>query len=269
MRTRDDHDDRGDGSIRPARRRHRPGRGDRGVQLLGTGDRRSAPVGRAGPADPHRPSRARRAGQPGGDQGARLRRPHRTGRVIARCHHSLQHLLGPLPLRPSGLRAGRGQLTNLVPGRPPSGRPPHRPHQHHPSLGRVALWVLPGQGAGRAGAGRGRGSVRHRPARHPVRARRGAPQQHRLAAPPAAGLRRRRPRSVPRPAHSRRRPGPAVRGPRPHGGRQGGRCGRAGATGLHRSGPRDPRRGRQPGPDRPGPRSRDLAALTGPGPRPP
>ena len=61
----------------------------------------------------------------------------------------------------------------------------------HPSIA-SPVRLLPGQGRGRARARRGGRALRGAPARHPLRRRRGAAQQHRLAPAPPPGLRRRR-----------------------------------------------------------------------------
>ena len=122
----------------------------------------------------------------------------------------------------------------------------HRAHQHHQPDDRVALPVLPRQGARRARARRDRYVVRDPAARDPVRGRRCAGEQHRLAPAAPSGVRGRRPRRLPHPPDPRRRP----RRPVP---RRGGRYGRHDHRRRRTRTPdvpgartRDPRRGRQP-----------------------
>ena len=69
----------------------------------------------------HGPSRARtRSGRHRGPAPG-LRRPDRIGRVVARRHDPLQHLLGAFCPPPGGPRPGRGQLADPVPRRQAAG----------------------------------------------------------------------------------------------------------------------------------------------------
>ena len=108
------------------------------------------------------------------------------------------------PQRARRPRARRGQPAHLVPRGTPCGRRAHRARVDHAPEHLVALRLLSGQGRGRACAGRGGRALRRAPSRHPLRRRRRPAQQHRVAAAPAPGLRRRRHRRVPDPGHPHR-----------------------------------------------------------------
>ncbi len=132
--------------------------------------------------------------------------------VARRGHHALQHLLGPLPPRARRPRRAVANSRTLFHAARHAGvqRIVHVSITHPSITSPVPL--LPGQGRGRTGAGRGGRLLRSPPTRHPLRRGRGAAQQHRLAPATAPGVRRRRTGRLPHPTRPRRRPGPPERG---------------------------------------------------------
>jgi len=67
-----------------------------------------------------------------------------------RRHDALQHVLDPVRTRRDEPRAGDRELKDALPRRAPGRRATHRAREHHPPGDRVALSVLPRQGARRA-----------------------------------------------------------------------------------------------------------------------
>ena len=195
----------------PALRRHRSRRGDRSLQLFGPGHRGRLDRCRSPGAHAHRTSGPGAPGFIRGDPASRFRRSTGPGGVTRGGDDALQHLLGPIRPCPYRPRAGRRQLADPVLGGEARRRAADRARQHHASERRLALAVFQGEGLGRARPGRSGGSLRGPPTGHSLRWRRRAPQQHRLAAAPPAGLRRGRAGRLPDPRHPHRRPGAALR----------------------------------------------------------